>query len=212
MADNLSVVAGAYTASVATDDISSVHYPRTKITLGADGSNTADLAGRAIGSDGVAYVDPRRKVVRVQDASSGVTTASTTYTAGDQVGALQSAASAFRATALSGTITGVVLVDEGDVCPTTAGYDLYLWYSDPTLASDNAAGPAMSDADSAVLVGKIELPAFRDEGSNRTSVWYGAVDVVSSDTSLRYSYVTRGDHNFFAAADDLNITFIIVQD
>lgn len=217
MADNTTLQSATLATApanlvIAGDDISSVFYQRLKVKLGPDGTATADWAGRAIGTDGVAYVDPRRSVVRLQDASSGTTTASTNYTAGDQIGAIQNITSAFRATQLTGTITNVVLIDEGDVCPTTAGYDIYFWYQSVTLASDNAAGPAVSDADSAFLVGKIEMPAFRDEGANRFAYWNGALDVSSADTSLYYSYVTRGDHNFFAATDDLNLTIYMVQD
>lgn len=213
MADNAQVTTGVLETSLwAADEISSTKYQRVKVSVGPDGTATADLAGRAIGTDGVINVDPRRKMVRVTDASSGLTTASTTYTAGDQVGALQSISSALRTGALTGTVTGAVIVDAADVCPTTAGYDIYIWESDPTLASDNAAGPGVSDADMLKLVGKIEMPAFRDEGGNRVSTWTGALDVLSSDTSLRYSYVTRGDHSFFAAATDLQLTLTIVQD
>lgn len=213
MADNKTVTTGVLeTSTWATDEISSVNYQRVKVTLGADGTATADLAGRAIGSDGVVFVDPRRKVVRLSDASSGVTTASTNYTAGDQVGAIQSIASAVRSTALTGTITGAIIVDAADVCPTTAGYDLYIWTETVTLASDNAAGPGVSDADMAKLAAKIEMPAFRDEGGNRVSSWTGAVDIVLAATDLYYSYVTRGDHNFFAAAGDLTLILTVVQD
>lgn len=153
-----------------------------------------------------------RQLLRLQVASSGLSAGSGPYVAGDQVGPVLSAASAFRSSVLSGTIVGVTLIDEGDVTPTTAGYDLYLWYDTPTLAADNAAGPAVSDAHSAYLIGKIELPAFRDEGGQRSACWIGAQPMVSVDTSLRFSFVTRGDHTFFAATDDLNTTFLVEQD
>ena len=43
MADNVSVTDGAYTASVAADDIGGVHYQRVKVVLGADGAADTDL-------------------------------------------------------------------------------------------------------------------------------------------------------------------------
>lgn len=44
MADNVTANSGSGGATFATDDIASVHYPRTKITLGADGVNDGDVA------------------------------------------------------------------------------------------------------------------------------------------------------------------------
>lgn len=43
MADNVAITAGAGT-SIATDDIGTVHYPRNKIVVGADGVNDGDVA------------------------------------------------------------------------------------------------------------------------------------------------------------------------
>lgn len=42
MADN-PTVSSAFSATVAADDVGGVYYPRTKVTLGADGAATADL-------------------------------------------------------------------------------------------------------------------------------------------------------------------------
>ena len=45
MADNVSVSAGSYTATVAADDIGGVHYQRSKLVWGPDGTaNDADVA------------------------------------------------------------------------------------------------------------------------------------------------------------------------
>ena len=43
-ADNVTANAGSGGSVFATDDISSVHYPRTKLVHGADGSNDGDVA------------------------------------------------------------------------------------------------------------------------------------------------------------------------
>lgn len=44
MADNVTTNSGSGGATIAADDISSVHYPRTKVTLGADGVNDGDVS------------------------------------------------------------------------------------------------------------------------------------------------------------------------
>lgn len=45
MADNITVsVFGGGSASMATDDIGSVHFERVKLTLGADGANDGDVS------------------------------------------------------------------------------------------------------------------------------------------------------------------------
>jgi hypothetical protein len=169
------------------------------------------IATKSINSEETQRILAYPEIVTVVDASSGLTTASTSYTAGDQVGAIQNISSVFRTGALYGYIVGAVLSDEGDVVPTTAGYDIYFWSASVTLASDNAAGPAVSDSDMRLLRAKIEMPAFRDEGANRTSTWWGSVPVASADTSLYYSYVTRGDHSFFAATSDLYLILHVQQ-
>lgn len=44
MADNVTANSGTGGATFAADDILGVHYPRTKITIGADGSNDGDVS------------------------------------------------------------------------------------------------------------------------------------------------------------------------
>ena len=45
MADNVTADPGAGGATLAADDIGGVHYPRTKIVIGADGSADGDVSG-----------------------------------------------------------------------------------------------------------------------------------------------------------------------
>ena len=109
MADNKTVTTGVLeTSTWATDEDSGTNYQGVKVMLGANGTFTGYLPGDATQG---AFVQPRRKVVRLSDASSGTTTASTNYTAGDQVGAIQSIANAVRSTVLSGTVTGAIIVN-----------------------------------------------------------------------------------------------------
>lgn len=44
MADNLVTYPASGGATLASDEIGNVHYPRSKITLGADGSNDGDVS------------------------------------------------------------------------------------------------------------------------------------------------------------------------
>lgn len=55
MADNVSITAGSGT-TVASDDISGVHYPRAKLSLGADGSATDAIGGAGAVTAGVQRV------------------------------------------------------------------------------------------------------------------------------------------------------------
>lgn len=50
MADNVSVVAGVYTATIAADDVGGFHHQRTKRSVGADGSAT-DFLDKSSRSD-----------------------------------------------------------------------------------------------------------------------------------------------------------------
>lgn len=56
MADNVEAASGSGGATFATDDISSVHYPRGKLSLGADGSATDALGGAGVVAAGVQRV------------------------------------------------------------------------------------------------------------------------------------------------------------
>lgn len=55
MADNVSVTAGSGT-SVATDEISGVHYPRVKPAIGADGTAVDVVGGAGVNGTGVMRV------------------------------------------------------------------------------------------------------------------------------------------------------------
>lgn len=43
MADNITVASGSYSADIATDDISSVHFQRVKVAVGAANAHDGDL-------------------------------------------------------------------------------------------------------------------------------------------------------------------------
>lgn len=56
MADNVLLNAGSGGATLAADDIGSVHYPRSKLSLGADGSATDAVGGAGAVSSAVQRV------------------------------------------------------------------------------------------------------------------------------------------------------------
>lgn len=208
MADNVAITAGSGT-SIAADDITNVYYQRVKVTLGPDGTATADLAGRAIGTSGVVYVDPRPSVSRIQVASAGLTTGTTAYTAGDQLGTILDFANAARVSGGTGTILSATLVDKAKI---VGAVDLYLFDRSVTLASDNAAAD-FSDGDMLYSVGMIRFPAPQTVTSNGFSVVESSgLSFALNATSLYGALVTRSGHTFFGAAGDLVVSLVIAQD
>ena len=79
-------------------------------------------------------------IATLTGASSSLTTATTSYADGDQLGAIIS----MNVGATNIIITNAVLVDKSDII---GAVDCFIWDRSVTLASDNAAGPAVSDAD-----------------------------------------------------------------
>lgn len=144
--------------------------------------------------------------------SSGLTTASTNYAAGDQVGAEMTFDAAAPGNAGLTVLVGVGLVDDGDVFGAS---DIIIFKDTTTEASDNAAA-SWSDADGAKMVpgGIITLPAPIDFGGVRMTSVSGLWIPVQSGTGhddLYVDIVTRTANAFFAAADDLHLTLAFVQ-
>lgn len=140
----MSITAGSGT-SIATDDIGSVQYPRSKLIHGADGTNDGDVSN--------ANPLPTKPHVKIRTVAASAYTRpanTTAYTAGDAV--------SNNGTAGSVTAISFTLADSNDApfrikrarCDSTdtgvAGKSLrlYLFNSDPTASSgvgggDNAA-------------------------------------------------------------------------
>lgn len=139
--------------------------------------------------------------------SSGLTIATTAYTAGDQVGAQLTFANAARFSGGGGIITGVTLISAADII---GAYDLILTNSSITLAADNAAY-AISDADALKVVGIAQLAGAYDIGNNRVAQLYNCMIpyTCSGGTSLYGGLVTRLGHTFFAAVTDLQVTLTV---
>lgn len=211
MADNVAITAGSGT-NIATDDVSSVHYQRMKIVDGTDGQSTEVPADSDSTAKRGLYVVPhlQSKAIIVATSSGQITTATTAYSAGDQVGPQFSFANAGRWTGGTGVITGVQLVDKSDII---GAYDFVFTRASVTLAGDNAAW-AVSDADALNLIEVVQANGAIDVGNNRICRAMGlAIPFdTGSGTTLYGSLITRAAHTFFGAATDLQFTVYVTQD
>jgi hypothetical protein len=166
---------------------------------GADG----DYSALSVSSSGEQYVIGRKDQQRIAVTSAGLTTATTSYTAGDQVGTQFTFANAARVTGGSGVITGVSLVSAQDAI---GPMDLIVSRSSMTLAADNAAY-AISDADALNVLWLIPLQGAWDIGNNRLCQAMNlALPYDCSGTSLFGGLITRAGHTFFGAVTDLQLT------
>lgn len=221
MADNFPVTPGSG-RNVATDQVTysgdtcDIQLMRLVGCTGSEGSKTV-VALPVDGTNGHAVyfvsapdVNLRfdRKNISVQ--SGGLTTATTAYTAGDQVGTLFTIANAARASGGSGRIESVLLVSAAD---NIAAYDLIIFDSSVTLASDNAAF-SISDADALKIVDIIPLSGAYDIGNNRiaSSGPVGYPYVCSGGTSLYGALITRAAHTWFGATTDLQLMVRVQRD
>lgn len=167
--------------------------------VSADG----DYAPLSITSDGNLRVDIHRELVRISVQSAGLTTATTSYSAGDQMGNQFTITDAARVSGGSGTITGVTLV-----CAATniGAVDVVFFDSSVTLAADNAAF-SISDADALKVVAVVPLAGTFAFALNRVAQATNiAIPYVCSGSANLYAgLITRNTHTFFGAATDLQL-------
>ena len=195
MADGVAITAGSGTTILTDDTGAGGHAQIVKLAISTDGSGTLIPAEATYGllSSGVA----RRDLVRISVALSGVTTATTAYSAGDQVGTQVSLTGAARSSGGTGTIVAVQLIDQSDII---GAYDVVFSRASITPASDNAAF-AISDADSLNVVGIAQLAQAFDIGNNRIAQAYNIAIPYdcSGGTTLYANLLTRSAHTFFTA-------------
>jgi len=128
MADNIAITAGTGT-TVATDDVSGVHYQRVKLVDGTLES-VAAIPGDATNG------------LRVNTRGGGINITQTptitagAYSAKDAVGGLLTFANAVRVSGGSAVLNTVIIKDNDDE---KAGLELWLFNADPTVVADNAA-------------------------------------------------------------------------
>lgn len=202
MADNVAITAGSGTP-IATDEVAvnggtTAHVQYVKLVDGTD-NGTTGIKGDSNGL----YVVSHRDALRISVQSAGLTTATTAYTAGDQVGTLFTLANAAQTSGGTGYITGVTLVDASDVI---GAFDVVLFDSTVTLASDNAAF-SISDADALKIVALVQLSGAFDLGNNRLAqaVNLSVPYTCSGGTSLYAALITRSANSFFGATTALQL-------
>lgn len=136
-------------------------------------------------------------------ASAGLTTATTAYADGDQLGTILTFAPAGSPTGLM--IMSATLIDAANI---VGAVDLFLFDRSVTLATDNAAGPAVSDADALFCQGVIEFPYPKLAGNNRVSHIDSLALPVKPNvaaTGFFGALVTRSAHTFFGAVGNLQV-------
>jgi hypothetical protein len=206
MADNIALP--AVSGTVATDQVGTEHYQ--KIKLYSAGADVAVPYGDTDtgGSTRALHTEPRRYLVRTQTNSAGLTTSTTAYSAGDQLGTILTVAGQARATGRTGLIHGAVLIDRAKII---GAVNLYIYRATVTLAADNAAFD-VSDADQDSLVGVIALGTPRVLGSNGVTTAYNlGMPYDCAATSLFIALETVSGHTFFGAVSDLRLTLITEQ-
>lgn len=138
--------------------------------------------------------------------SAGLTTVTTTYTDGDQLGTILS----FAMTA-PGIILSAQLVDKSNII---GAVDCYLFDRSVTLATDNLAN-SISDADMLFCIGKIEFP---HPGTGLAVNRLSSVDslaipyLANASNTIFASLTTRSSHAVFGAATDLQVRFTYSKD
>jgi hypothetical protein len=130
--------------------------------------------------------------------SSGLTTATTAYTSGDQLGAEMTMTLTSNSQACSGYITGVVVTDDSDVI---GALDLLFFTAASTPAADNAAA-SWADANMQTCCAAMSLTTVIDLALNKV-VTSGLSDVkvpfVAPTGVLYVNAVTRTGNAVFAS-------------
>lgn len=168
-------------------------------TPAADTDNAGDYAALQVDANGRLWV--AQAAARVQVTSAGLTTASTSYSIGDQVGNQIDLTGMALATGGKGILTDLHLADAADIIGV---YSVALFRDDPTPASDNAAF-SISDGDNDNLIDIITLQTVRDVGGARIATWSGARSYSLVGTTLYAALITETAHTFFAAVGNLKL-------
>jgi hypothetical protein len=165
------------------------------------------LPALVAGTAEIGAVVSRKDLQRISVASGGLTTATTAYSAGDQMGTQFTFANAARASGGTGTIVGVILISAADII---GAVDVVITRASVTLAADNAAY-AISDADALNVVALVPLTGAFDIGNNRIAQAFNLAIPYdcSGGTTLYAGLITRFAHTFFAAVTDLQLILLV---
>lgn len=171
--------------------------------------NGITVATTEVGGAHYQRVRAGRNQLPISVQSAGLTTATTAYTAGDQVGTLFTFANAALATGGTGRITKVRLIDAADII---GSYDLAVFNTSVTLASDNAAF-SVSDGDSLLCEAVIPLTGAYDLGNNHFAQALNiSVPYTCAATSLFGALICREGHTFFGAVGNLQLVLDVERD
>lgn len=143
-------------------------------------------------------------LITLQVSSAGLTTATTAYVAGDQLGSEITVASAALYSGGSGQILSVNLIDYAKV---VGAVDIFVFNAASTPAADNAAN---SWADQTGLMGVINLPSpLASANQSVATVTNVGLGYVCAASSLFLNLVTRSGHTWFGAATDLKLSITL---
>lgn len=178
-----------------------------KVVVG-DGTNDVAVSSNAL------VVMPRKDLQRIAvstvdtgSASTRLTIATTSYSAGDQVYSTITLANAARASGGTGVITNVALLNTPTSGDVIGAYDVVFFRSAPSaLANDNSAF-SISGADTALVIAVVQLTGAFDLGNGRiaqSNNLYIPYDC-SGGTNLFAALICRSTHGVFAAYTDLTL-------
>lgn len=153
MADNVAITAGSGT-TIATDEISDVHYQRVKLVDGALGDTDAISGDATYGLD----VDPTRLPageVHLGEIGGKTLLPTVTFTldtnayaSGDVLADTQALANALRVADGTGLLVSAQFVDGDDQ---GGAFDVYILQANTSIGTENAA-PSISDANATAAI------------------------------------------------------------
>ena len=142
--------------------------------------------------------------------ASGLTTATTAYTAGDMLGTELTVTSAAASSGGRGVITGIQV--QNSSTNSTGGLDMRFFNAASTPAADNAAN-SWSDANSRLQVVEYQIAAPIASALNST-IYAGNLWLpfkCNADANLYLNVICLGSPAVFSAATDLQYTIEILQ-
>lgn len=219
MANNVAVTAGSGT-SVATDDVSSVHYQVVKIAHGADG--TADWTSAVdpfpveIISGEVGLAASEEHVGGVGGSSvlvtPTVTISTSIYAAGDVIGDELTLTNAMRVSSGSGVLHSIAVFDADNE---KAAFDILLFESDPAGTYTDNAAASWNTADFAKFLGRVNVATtdYLTVNSRALAVKTGiGLTVKASGSRNLYAVLIATGTPTYTATTDLTLRFGFLQD
>lgn len=146
--------------------------------------------------------------------SAGLTTATTAYTAGDQVGTEMTFATAAQASAGGGIIVSATVIDLSNKI-NAGDFELWLFNAASTPAADNAAA-SWTDANMALKVAGGPIIFRQSDWKIMTNNSTNTQDNLMmgyncAAQALFGNFVTRQANTFFSAVGDLKVTLGLLR-